>query len=223
MPQAFLDPSDTDGSEILQEWIPDGPLPPELRSFGFYPDISQMRAGDLILLSPVKLSGISKKIAEAQESGGYAPEDARWTHAAVYAGARVGLCEATRRGVHVSLLHEYIGKHLFRVRRDPSLDRETGWDIVVNALVRLNTPYSLRSIGTIFRRAKGPGLWARQELSAHEKEASICSQLYAEAYSIATGKTLWNCVGKEVTPAYLSQANALTDIAMQWRRIGSVN
>lgn len=223
MPQTFLDPDKIDGSETLPKWIPDGPLPPELRSFGYYPDISLMHPGDLILFSPVKLTGISKKIADVQESGGYAPDDARWTHAAVYAGAKVGMCEATRRGVHVSLLHGYVGKYLFRVRRDLSLDRETSWDIVVNALVRLNTPYSLRSIGTIFRRAQGPGLWVTPEISAHEKDASICSQLYAEAYSMATGMTLWNSVGKEVTPAYLSQSKALTDVALQWRHIGPMN
>ena len=169
------------------------------------------------------IPGIAKKIVEAQEIGGYASEDARWTHAAVYAGARVGLCEATRRGVHVNLLHGYIGKYLFRVRRDCSVDRDTAWEIVVNALVRLNTPYSLRSIGTIFRRAIGSGLWSSQEVSAHEKDASICSQLYAEAYSMATEKTLWNSVGKEVTPAYLSQTLILTDVSLQWRRIGPRN
>ena len=171
MSQTFLDPRETDESESAADWIPDGPLPPELRRFGYYPDITLLQPGDLILVSPVKLSGIPKRIAATQETGGYAPEDARWTHAAVYMGARVGLCEATHRGVHASLLHEYVGKHLFRVRRDPTLDRDTRWEIVVNSLVRLNTPYSLRSVGTIFGRAKGRGLWSSQEMSAHEKDA----------------------------------------------------
>lgn len=220
MPQTFLDPRETAGPESPPDWIPVGPLPPELRSFGYYPDITLMHPGDLILLSPIKIAGIPKKIVAAQEIGGYALEDARWTHAAVYAGAKVGLCEATRRGVHASLLHGYVGRYLFRVRRDPTLDRDKGWEIVVNALARLNTRYSFLSIGTIYLRATGQGLWASQAMSAHEKDALICSQLYAEAYSLATGKTLWNRVGKEVTPAYLSQTSALTDVALRWRRIG---
>ncbi len=220
MPQTFLDPRKIDEPESTADWIPDGPLPPEIRSFGYYPDITLMHPGDLVLVSPIKMSGIPKKIVAAQASGGYKPEDARWTHAAVYAGARVGLCEATRRGVHASLLHGYVGKYLFRVRRDSEIDRDKGWEIVVNALARLNTRYSFLSIGMIFRRATGQGLWASQEMSAHEKDALICSQLYAEAYSMATGKTLWNRVGKEVTPAYLSQTSALTDVTLRWRSIG---
>lgn len=180
-----------------------------------------MQPGDLILVSPLHLSGIPKQIMAAQELGGYAPEDARWYHAAVYVGASVGLCEATRKGVNADHLYDYVGKHLFRVRRDTSMHRETGWEIAVNALVRLNTPYSFRAIGKILRRAADTGLWKSQKMSAHEKEALICSQLYSEAYSMATGKTLWNKVGKEVTPAYLSQTPVLTDIPLRWLRIGS--
>jgi hypothetical protein len=33
-------------------------------------------------------------------------------------------------------------------------------------------------------------------------------------------KTLWNSTGREVTPAYLSQTAALTDVKLQWRKIG---
>ena len=40
---------------------------------------------------------------------------------------------------------------------------------------------------------------------------------------MATEKTLWNSVGKEVTPAYLSQTLILTDVSLQWRSIGPRN
>jgi hypothetical protein len=220
LPQHLLDPNDVSGSLSSESWVPDGPLPLGLRSFGYYPDVDSMQPGDLILVSPAEVTGISGEIISTQERGGYTHEDARWCHAAVYAGAKIGLCEATRRGVRAELLNKYVGSHLFRVRRDLSLTREVGWEIVAHALLRLNSPYSYFADIKLFLQAKHGGLWARQDKSAHQPDALICSQLYSDAYSMATGKTLWNSIGKEVTPAYLSQTAALTDVKLQWRKIG---
>jgi hypothetical protein len=217
--QHFLDPNDI-GHPSSNSWTPDGPLPLGLRGFGYYPDVDSMQPGDLILVSPAKVTGLSGQIISTQQRGGYAHEDARWCHAAVYAGAKIGLCEATHQGVRAEQLNRYVGSHLFRVRRDSSLTREVGWEIVAHALVRLNTPYSCLSNFKLWWQSNHEGLWKHQDESAHEQCAVICSQLYADAYSMATGKTLWNSTGREVTPAYVSQTAALTDVKVQWRKIG---
>jgi hypothetical protein len=201
------------------KWTPPGPLPPALRNFGYFPDLSNLWPGDLFLFSSLKPSAGSKAIVWAQQRGGYGAEDARWHHAAVYIGAKIGICEANLHGVAANAIYPYVGGHLLRVRRDPHVSRDQGWEVAVHSLVRLHTKYSKGMILQLAKKAF-QGYWQRVAESEEARGSVICSKLYSDAYSAATGKALWNAIGQEVTPAFLSQTPLLSDIPLKWLKIG---
>ncbi len=201
------------------EWKPPGPLPRGLREFGYFPDLSKLWPGDLLLVSALKPTVGSKAIAWVQEKGGYGVDDARWHHAAVYVGARIGICEANLHGVAASAMYPYIGGYLLRARRDPHISREEGWEVAAHSLIRIHTKYSKSTILKLVKKAFG-GYWKRVADSEDTRRAVICSRLYSDAYSAVTGRVLWNAVSQEVTPAFLSQTPLLSDIPMKWLKIG---
>ena len=53
--------------------------------------------------------------------------------------------------------------------------------------------------------------WTRPARKPDE-EHCICSELYSDAYTCITGKALWNLVGQEVTPAFLSHTSTLENV-----------
>ncbi len=195
-------------------------MPKALADLNAIPDSSRLRAGDLILISSVE--GDNSKTAAAirhtQSIAGYNPIDARWHHAAVFLGFDFRICEATRKGVRTGSLLDYAATHLIRVRRDPKLDTEAGWKISVLAACQIGTPYSVLSILNLAGRAR-KGYWQPRHDSTHVGHGLICSELYADSYAAATGRTLWNHISKEVTPAYLSLTDQLSDIDVGWRPI----
>jgi hypothetical protein len=107
---------------------------------------------------------------------------------------------------------------MLRVRRDPSISREEGWRIAVLALTRLNTRYDFAKIMGLKSQSKEGFSWTRPARKP-DAEYCICSELYSDAYTCVTGKALWNLVGQEVTPAFLSQTSMLEDVRISWQRI----
>jgi hypothetical protein len=214
--QRVLDPRQSlaEGS-----WTPPEAIPPALRNFGYFPDLSNLWPGDLLLFSSLKPSAGSKAIAWAQQHGGYCEEDARWHHAAVYVGAKIGICEANLHGVAAKAIYSYVGGHLLRARRDPHISREQGWEVAAHSLVRLHTKYSKSMILKLAQKAFR-GYWERVAQSEEASGSVICSKLYSDAYSAATGKALRNAISQEITPAFLSQTPLLSDIALKWLKIG---
>jgi len=180
------------------------------------PDVSLLLPGDLILVHNLKLPLFSKAIVKAQEQGGHHPEDARWHHTAVYIDDYL-ICEAQPGGVRTAYLYEYIPTHLIRIRRDLSLPQEHRYKIVVNALRRLREPYGFLSIFTLWKQSK-IGFWHPIQGYGYGR-ALICSQLYAEAYFLATDQ--WLVHGKLglPTPADLSLTSVLTDIQINWVKL----
>lgn len=212
--QIILDPSD---QRTIGEWAPRGPIPSDLRKFGRFPDIATWQPGDLILVSAIRPSGVSSAIISTQTQGGYHQDDARWHHAAVYTGGEA-LCEATRHGVMAGLLYPYVGAHRLRIRRDPSITREQGWEIAVAAMTRLNTPYGFGSILKLKLQSL-KGFWRGRSAHGRNAKICICSELYSDAYSWVTQKVLRNMAGDEVTPAFLSVSPALQDVQTNWLKI----
>ena len=214
--QIFLDPCNVraigkPGSVPL-------PIPKVLADLNAIPDSGKLRAGDLILVSSIESdrNKTAATIRKTQSIGGYNAIDARWHHAAVFLGFDFLICEATRKGVSSASLLDYAATHLVRVRRDPKLDAETGWKISVLAACHIGSPYSVLSIFNLAGRA-AKGFWQPHLKSAHVGSGMICSELYADSYAAATDRTLWNRISKEVTPAYLSLTDQLSDIDVGWR------
>ncbi|MEA2337688.1 MAG: hypothetical protein QOE82_1695 [Thermoanaerobaculia bacterium] len=215
MPQIVLDPAD---KTAVGTWKAPGAIPPQLRSFGRFPDVTQWRAGDLLLVSAVKPPFFSQQIINAQQSGGYAADDARWHHAAIYVG-RSNVCEALTNGVAHGPIYKYVGSHLLRVRRDPLFTPDDGWQLAMEAMTNLRTSYSFGAIASLLRKARR-GFWNRpSNPSPLPDRAVICSKLFADAYSITTERVMGNSVAEEVTPAFLSATNKLIDVPMYWAQI----
>lgn len=215
MPQHYLDPADPTFTGVCART---GPMPPHVRLFGRYPDLSALVPGDLILISATAPDYVSRQIVHAQERGGFSMEDARWHHAAVYVG-NGRLCEATLGGVQARSIDRYIGTHCIRVRRDPALRPMQGYEIAMQALSRMRWYYS---VWTLFRMAlqSWRGFYSEPVgLRFASSHAVICSMLYADAYSVVTQRVLGNAAGATPTPAFLSATDILVDVVCPWRAL----
>jgi|ERR1043165_502404 hypothetical protein len=212
MPQIVLDPADitTTGT-----WKSPSVIPRRIRNFGRFPNVDDWQPGDLILFSAIKPGFMSRQIIEAQKRADYHEDDARWHHAAIFAG-RTHICEAVPAGVTHREIYDYVSTHLIRVRRAPDLTRDQGWQLLVHAMVHIGKRYSFTSAAKLgvmsFRR-----FGARTD-TRPPKGMMVCSQLFVDAYSMLTGEVLWEPQAVE-TPAFLSATPKLRDVSTHWCEI----
>ena len=217
MSQLFLDPEQTESAKPVA-WV-STTLPEHVRNFGYLPDFDLWQPGDLLLFSAKRPNRAQRAIVETQKRSGYAPDDARWHHAAVYIGDRY-MCEAVPGGVRYHPVEDTVGQGLIRVRRDLNGSMEQGFRVAIKSLMRLPKSYAfrsavrswLRSYGTEFARAFSNDYRA-------ERDAVICSQLFHDAYMEATNRTLIQRADKDVMPAELSACSGLSDVASAWLRL----
>lgn len=217
--QLVLDPEDL---TTTGHWTPSGPIPSALRQFGRFPDVRKWLPGDLLLFSAVSPNWIAQQIIQGQQRGGYAEDDARWHHAAVYLGDGMSICEAVSRGVRSIPIYPYIfGGYRLRVRRDNSLSDEERWKVAIQSLTRLRSPYGFRGIISLAYQSL-QGYWrSRGSLPPLGARAVICSQLYSDSYSLVTERLLVKNPTGTVKPADLSLTPLLTDVATTWLKIGA--
>ncbi|MCH7693776.1 MAG: hypothetical protein IID50_10070 [Proteobacteria bacterium] len=214
MPQSVLDPKN---KTVEGKWKPDGPLPRRVRKFGRYPNFADWHPGDLLLFhKSEKPSLVSKLIIKAQESS-FDFEHARWHHAAVYVGDGF-LCEANIfPGVQYRPIHDYVGKHCIRVRRDFALAEGEGFKLAIRSLTRLRETYGvLTALGLGLKALRG--FWLPTTL-ALDSQGVICSRLYDIAYMAATGRTISYTGGRPIIPADLSLTGNLEDVPVYWLEI----
>ena len=165
---------------------------------------------------------VASSIEKCQKHFGFKDCDARWYHAAVYV-SHGHVCEATRKGVHVvSVLKKYVPGYWIRVRRDPSLSDVQLADVGFMACGRLHEDYSFKTIGNMVAN-----YYKHQDYAGIHDESTdagvICSQLYSDAYTMATEKTLHNAAKTVPCPAMLSLSSKLKDVQARWLTIGSSN
>ena len=217
--QAQIDPSET---RLARDgWVP-AIIPDWVRAFGFVPNFQLLLPGDLILmrfLEPDRqISGLAQKVENAQLTAGFAGDEARWTHAAVYAGEQNVIEAGVRWGVCVRSLYDYIPTHIFRVRRDNNLSGEQRLALVLHAMTMLGTKYAIRHVPTIAIRLAS-GLWNPASHS-NLSPACICSTVFSDAHFHAAGSPLVEISRKNVvTPAALSHTPSLTDVVVPWHKI----
>ena len=220
MPQIVFDPSAAKRTSNPSSWKPENPIPPEIRSFGFCADFSPLLPGDLVLFSAINPDCIAKAIRKVQEVGGYSKDDARWEHAAVYIGDEA-ICEATRRGVRIGSLYDYLLKYKIRFRRNDSLTQDQRWNLAVHAL-RLQKiyKYGFYSIVELYFKSK-IGFWkGNKSPKSFPKRSVYCSELYGEAHFRASGIYPKNNRSDEITPACLSSnTTSLRDVHVPWVKI----
>jgi hypothetical protein len=216
MSQKVLNPRNV---QAAGRWKPTGPIPQALRKFGHIPDTSLWRPGDLILVSAIEKSWISKRIVAAQELGGFKSDDARWHHAAMYLGDH-NICEATVSGVKYGTIYKYIDTHLIRIRTGEKLSDDQRWRIALQSMTRLRKSYSFMTLVSIWLQAFRGFYTLPQSFGLTTGSSIICSKLYADAYSWITKETLDNVAGAVPTPASLSLSPQLTDVDARWLTIG---
>ncbi|WP_041930444.1 hypothetical protein [Methylibium petroleiphilum] len=173
-----------------------------------------MRAGDLILVSHVGEPLVSESIRRVQRRAGFDDWHAQWHHAAVYVGYQQ-VCEAQLTGVRVDSIFKYTaGKYRLRFRRNPKLSELHGCKIALDAALKLNYRYSFLSVLQLLWQARGG--WRGDRPRVLSARATICSQLYADAYGVVANETLDPAANLGITPAHLSVSKLLEDIPMQW-------
>lgn len=215
-PQLFLDPNDVTGAHRLH--AAPAKLPEHVRKFGYLPDFGRWLPGDLLLFSDPGKRFIPRQIVKVQGRSGYAPENARWYHVAVYIGDG-NLCEAVRSGVRCRPVADYVGMFLIRAHRDNALSEDERYRVVIRALMRLTRPYSFLSA----LRAWTLSLMSYRPFSKYRasRQAVMCSQLFHDAYMEASGRTLTDNVDPPILPADLSASSLLSDVDSVWGKLPS--
>ena len=216
--QIILNPHNTGANYNGVIWHPKYPIPPKVRELGYCPDYDAWNPGDLILVSSLKPGFIANSIRKVQKKGGYLECHAKWEHAAVYIGSGA-ICEANRNGVVVDTIFRYSCDHLIRVRRNTTLTKDQGWELAVNALKRQNCSYSMLSIVNLYFKSL-VGFHRAGSSINFPKSAIICSELYADSHVKVCGQVLGNVHNGEITPASLSNDSLLTDLQINWNKIG---
>lgn len=208
------------------KWTPPGAIPPRVRSFGKYFDTSDWLPGDLILTREIKPDFIGTAISKAQIAGGYSPHDSLWTHAAMYLGDDLTLCEATfslgfgPQGVVNTYLWDYCGDYIIKVRRPKVIQKHRDrWLLALKALTQIKKDYDfLYVINLAWLAYRGNGFWNQKNKVGIHPRALVCSTLYADAYASQTKRVLGEN-GGICTPAFLSQSADFDNIKAVWRPI----
>ena len=185
-----------------------------MRRLGVIPDLGSLQPGDLLLVSSISPTVISKAVTKFQKIGGYPEEHARWHHAAVYLGNDY-VCEATAtRGIVQTQIYKYlIGAHLLRFRRVPMLNVEQRYQLAIMAMTRLGDRYGHANLLNLAGAAL-EGFWNQNFFSRPKR--LVCSELFSEAYTLVTRRILGS---GEVTPAFLSLTSNLDDVKVNWLTI----
>lgn len=214
---AWLDPAQT--AEAGTHPDPPSELPPRVRKFGFIPSLELLRAGDLLLVSAVDKPWVSRAIVTVQKQAGFDDETARWHHSAVYLGNGL-VCEALLTGAKALPIHKYVaGTHCLKFRRAGYLSDLDSCKLALEAALKLKYRYNFASILQLYFQAKNgwkTGNSAPRKLSSR---ATICSQLFADAYGVVSKNTLDSTAVLGVSPAHLAVNRTLSDIPMRWLSI----
>jgi len=192
-------------------------LSEDVIDFGYLPDTKALQAGDLVLVSSVRFELVGWAIRRVQRKLGFAARHFRWHHAGVYIG-RGAMCEATRKGViSVSLFNKYVGRHLLRFRRGKDVSTQKGLEVTVQAMMQLTYRYDSEAIVNLLIQAFRSSETIAGAPRSVSDRVTICSQLFADAYSTVTLQTIQNDFSKPVTPAALSlHADFLEDVPVEW-------
>ena len=203
------------------------PFPDQIRKVGYVPHLDDLQPGDLILTAgQTKFDGVARGISFIQGQGGYLPEHAQWTHAAVYAGNLFLICQATRKGVGLGNLLDSLPNSKLRVRRGVAegryIDREMGWKIALFSMARLTQAYDFSHAAETGKLAAGKGFSgyrAESPKDLNRADEAICSELFQDAYWRATGVRLQHRLSLEVTPAFMSATPLLKDVECRCRKL----
>jgi hypothetical protein len=212
----WLDPGETTAA-------PQGPiieqLPKRVRDFGYFPDLSQLQPGDLLLVCPVDRKLVAGEIQRSQR-GNHDEFDAQWMHAAAYLGDE-SIVELDRGGVHVNELSKYVPTHKMLFRRLLSSDGKPiepliGYKIAVAALKAFKTRYDTPLLPEIWFRTRA--LRRDYRVKPKSREA-ICSTFYDNAAVRVLGASAVSAKHSPYTPADLASSHRMMDVDVRWLKL----
>jgi hypothetical protein len=200
--------------------------------FGFVPDISKLRAGDLILTKAIDPSAAQRQITDVQTQQ-YAQRlaNAEWTHAAIYVRDwRVIEATPGNNVAHGDML-SWIPSYCLRVRRPTIYNTKTpaeaemlGMSLALEAALQLGVArYGILAALAIKLRLKPhrPRLLAKH--SETNSNSIICSGLYAKCFQISSqASLLTNTMQRHdepITPRLLSEISTLEDVPIGWAKL----
>jgi hypothetical protein len=216
MPRQLIIDSNNRGPTAGRRSVPQ--LRPQTRKFGFVPDLERCLAGDLILFCSVSPNWIDKGIASTQDKAGFAADDSKWTHAAVFLYEDF-IVEAELFGVRSRSLYSSVPDSKFRVRRRPNLQLEERYKIALCAQRMLGTRYGLRTALSLGWRARTLKMWDRPWSPWIEVREKICSQVFYDAHAAITRHFLDGCSEPPIMPAHLSATADLFDVDVPWLEV----
>ena len=216
MVQLVLDPRDTAPPARAGDLLIEDAA---VRRLGRYPDIGCLQPGDVLLFAPVHATAATNAIVAAQTHDGFTAEDARWTHAAVYA-RRGTLIEAVMPRVCITPLWHYVPTRLVRVRRvaTPRDPATFGYRLALEMATRISEPYEASLLWRIplYR-------WLRAARAAEQNpEGRVwCSQIIADSFaSLKEGAIYQDGPSLRrfpaLSPAHLSNSTLLRDVVVPW-------
>lgn len=218
----ILDPSRTDQAVNPNpnnaSQLPPQQLPRDVRKFGFIPDCTLWKPGDLLLFSSVRRDSWQDRIVTAQKNLGFTPQHAEWHHAAVYVGDR-HVCEARPGGTRYRPVDDLVVDHRIRARRGVRIIGNDGFRIAIFAMTRLGWPYDYKTaflswIDALLGRLNRVG-----PVRTQQRRAVQCARLFHDAYLEATGYSVVNKPDPVVMPAALSGCGGLMDVPSQWLKL----
>jgi hypothetical protein len=192
-------------------------LTPKIRQFGYIPNTQNLQPGDVVLVTGNNLA--AWLIRTAQERGGFHPDHARWTHAALYIGNGL-IVEATPRGgVSVGQFVDMTFSREILVRRrlaaQPPFATEQRLLVAIQALTGLRAGYSLTSVPSLAWQAMRGVLWR----TSHVRGVTICSTVVRDAYTTAPHIDLVPGQTGVIWPADLSLTPELDDVVVNWVKV----
>lgn len=207
-----------------------GAVPDDVMSFGFLPDLSVLKPGDIILVQPKEPPPSPTDpiaFAKAASSGdvAWAIQDvqkrfqrganAKWVHVALYLGRDL-VVEATPPCVGVNAFSRYGPTHRIRVRRFPKLAPRLAYDACVEAMRRIGESYDVAAVLGLAQVYAGRAT-PKPELI---KKSFICSELVQLAYYHGASKVIVNLGNTRTpTPADLAASPLLEDVNVGWRAL----
>lgn len=228
-----ISPGDT-AMPDAQSYLQLGTLSASIKAFGYLPDVSLWRPGDLLLFSSTgKPDPLDAEIRAYQAAKKYPGEHSQWHHVAVYTG-NYQMCESNpgsksrpAGGVESGTIFPYVGKFRINVRRhfldsDHSADAagDTGYRIAIAALHRIGTPYAYDRMAT--QRLS----WLHKFPAPPENPKKLyrrmmCSDLYVHAFSVGHGGGHLVHDAADTCPAELSEdSDHLADVTdLKWIKI----